>query len=194
MSSDRKRYSPPERGIAALTAEYAVAPARAITPPTAQAARIVPGSRSWAMKPVLKNTPAPIMLATTRPTPGHSPSSLRSRGTLARMVHRVVYVRTLFPSRTSFQVQQGNQLDSCGQSMHAPISYLGRVASRTEPVVTIVQPPHWARTDEATPEVSLPEPNHSRRPSRNGGGGAHSITSGAPVLGWASSTRNACSR
>src|ERR1700687_5016984 len=83
MSSDRKRYSPPERGIAALTAEYAVAPARAITPPTAQAARIVPGSRSWAMKPVLKNTPAPIMLATTRPTPGHSPSSLRSRGTRA---------------------------------------------------------------------------------------------------------------
>jgi hypothetical protein len=38
------------------------------------------------MKPVLKNTPAPIMLATTSPTPGHSPSNLRSRGTLVPLV------------------------------------------------------------------------------------------------------------
>jgi len=54
--------------------EYALAPARANSVPMSHAAKICPGFKSCAIYPVLMNTPAPIMLATTIPTPEHIPS------------------------------------------------------------------------------------------------------------------------
>src|SRR5204862_500810 len=77
-SSDRNRYSPPDRGTHAATVAYARAPASAMIAPTTHAASTVPGPMSCTMKPALMNTPAPTMFATTSPTPDPRPSSRRS--------------------------------------------------------------------------------------------------------------------
>jgi hypothetical protein len=54
--------------------------------PTTQAARIVAGPMSWAMKPALTKTPAPIILPTTSPIPERTPSSLGLGSIRLRMV------------------------------------------------------------------------------------------------------------
>ncbi len=62
---------------------------------------MVPGPMSWAMNPVLRKTPAPIILATTKPTPGQRLSGLLSGGTSPHVTQLggLGYQRSVIASR-----------------------------------------------------------------------------------------------
>ena len=76
-SFDIKMYSPPASGKVAPSSPKAIAPQKAIIPPTTQSASINNGfPKKSIMKPVVVNIPAPIIFAITIFVTGKSPSFL----------------------------------------------------------------------------------------------------------------------